>query len=143
MDEIQLLEVMQMKTVTTSNGKKHLISVPITQSVTKEQVEQLKGEKRVAIRCSKVSSEVLAVIENPVFFDNRKEEICARIFGTQSVKHPKVERIMAQPDFLISGSSMRFVTKVEWKDDLDNYRMTPREINDLIKAKNADAVYAF
>jgi hypothetical protein len=38
---------------------------------------------------------------------------------------------------------MRFVTKIEFKDGLDNYRMTPREINDIIKAKNADAVYAF
>lgn len=36
MDELQLLEVMQMKTLTDSNGEKHLFSVPITQYVTKE-----------------------------------------------------------------------------------------------------------
>jgi hypothetical protein len=35
------------------------------------------------------------VIENPVFFENRKEEISARIFGTFSTKHPKIERIVA------------------------------------------------
>ena len=46
---------------------------------------------------------MIAVIEEPVFFENRKEEISARVFGTQSTKHPKVERIMAQGDFLISG----------------------------------------
>lgn len=39
MDEIQLLEVIQMKTLTDSDGNKHLFSVPITQSVTKEQKE--------------------------------------------------------------------------------------------------------
>lgn len=71
-----------MKTITGPTGKKHLISVPITQSVTKEQVDSFKGEKRIALKCSLVSNEVLAVIENPVFFDNRKEEICARTFGT-------------------------------------------------------------
>jgi len=110
MDELQLLEVMQMKTLTDSNGARHLFSVPITQSVTKEQKEQLQGEKRIALRCPSVSGgEVLAIIENPVFYENRKEEISSRFFGTFSLKHPKVERIMAQGEFLVSGSSMRFV----------------------------------
>lgn len=114
-----------MKTVTDSHGKRHLFSVPITQPVTKEQADSLKGEKKIALKCSKVSNTVLAVIENPVFFENRKEEISARIFGTQSVKHCKVERIMAQGDFLVSGSKMRFVHKIEFNDGLDHYRMTP------------------
>lgn len=84
-----------MKTLTDSTGFKHLFSVPITQSVTKEQYETLKSESRIALRCPNVNNnEVLAIIENPVFFNNRKEEICARIFGTFSLKHPKVERIM-------------------------------------------------
>jgi len=110
MDELQLLEVMQMKTLTDNTGFKHLFSVPITQSLTKEQHEELKGEKRIALRCPEVlGNNVLAVIENPVFFENRKEEICARIFGTFSLKHPKIERIMEQGDFLVSGSSMRYV----------------------------------
>lgn len=86
---------------------------------------------------------MLAVIENPVFFENRREEISARIFGTQSVKHCKVERIMAQGEFLVSGSKMRFVHKIEFNDGLDNYRLTPGQVNELIKQKNADAVYAF
>jgi len=110
MDELQLLEVMQMKTLTDYTGFKHLFSVPITQSLTKEQHEELKGEKRIALRCPEVlGNNVLAVIENPVFYENRKEEICARIFGTFSLKHPKIERIMEQGDFLVSGSSMRYV----------------------------------
>lgn len=103
----------------------------------------MKGQKRIVLKCSELSQDVLAVIEDPVFFENRKEEICARVFGVQSTKHQKVERIMAQPDFLVSGSKMRFVKKIEFNDGLDHYRMNPKEINDLIKAKNADAVYAF
>lgn len=95
MNEIQLLEVMQMKTITTACGKKHLFSVPITQAVTKEEKEALAGHKKIALRCSKLSKDVIAVIENPVYFENRKEEISTRTFGTFSVKHPKVERIMA------------------------------------------------
>ena len=36
MDEMQLLEVIQMKTLTDEVGKRHLFSVPITQHVTKD-----------------------------------------------------------------------------------------------------------
>jgi 3'-phosphoadenosine 5'-phosphosulfate synthase len=50
---------------------------------------------------------------------------------------------MAQGDYLVSGASMRFVKNIEFKDDLDQYRQTPREINNQIIARNADAVYAF
>ena len=58
-------------------------------------MEELKNEKKIALKCSKLSEDVYAVIENPVFYTNRKEEISARIFGTFSTKHPKIERIMA------------------------------------------------
>jgi ATP sulfurylase len=61
----------------------------------------------------------LAVLENPVFFENRKEEIAARICGTFSLKHPKVEKIMSQGDYLVSGSKMRFVRKIQFNDGLD------------------------
>ena len=126
MDELQLLEVMQMKTLTDATGKRHLFSVPITQHCTKEQMESLKGEKKIALRCSKLSDEVYAIIENPVFFENRKEEISTRILGTFSLNHPKVERIITQGDYLVSGSNMRYVKNVEFNDGLDSYRQTPR-----------------
>jgi 3'-phosphoadenosine 5'-phosphosulfate synthase len=133
-----------MKTLTDSTGKKHLFSVPITQDVTKEQREELKGEKKIALRCPQVlGNAVLAVIENPVFYDNRKEEISTRFFGTFSHKHPKIERILVQGDFLVSGSSMRFVRNVEFADQLDQYRITPAQVYAEVQRRNADAVYAF
>ena len=115
-----------MKTITDAEGHKHLFSVPITQHVTKEQAAELKGEKRITLRNSKVSPHALIVIENPVFFENRKEEISARVFGTFSTKHPKIERIVAQGDFLVSGSKTRFVEDIKFADGLDHYRVTPQ-----------------
>jgi ATP sulfurylase len=86
-------------------------------------MQALKMEKKIALTCSAISgSDIYAIIENPVFFENRKEEISARVFGTLSAKHPKVERILGQGDFLVSGSSMRYVRKVEFKDGMDQYR---------------------
>lgn len=50
---------------------------------------------------------------------------------------------MAQGDFLISGEKTRFVTEIKFNDDLDQYRLNTQEVNDLMKKKNADVVYAF
>jgi len=143
MNELELLECLHMNTLTDKNGNKQPLSVPITQHVTAEQKAALEGEKKIAIKCTKFSDKVLAVIDGPVFYDNRKEEICTRTFGTFSAKHPKAATIMEQGDFLISGSSMRFFERVTFNDNMDKYRMTPAEINAVIKERNADAVYAF
>lgn len=38
---------------------------------------------------------------------------------------------------------MHFTKPVKFNDGMDKYRLTPREISELIKVKGADAVYAF
>lgn len=70
-----------MNTITDENGDKHILSVPITQHVTTEQKADLEGAEKVAL---KWGDEVVAIINEPEFFDNRKEEICAKTFGTAS-----------------------------------------------------------
>lgn len=70
----------------------------------------------------------MAVIEEPEFFDNRKEEICAKTFGTHSRKHQKIARIWQQGDYLISGRSMRFTSEVKFNDGMDQYRLKPTEV---------------
>lgn len=93
-----------------------------------EDKERLQGKEKVAIKCTAISDQILAVIEKPEFYSNRKEEISARVFGTQSVKHPKVERIMAQGDYLITGAKMRFLKHIEFNDGMDMYRLSPKQI---------------
>jgi len=84
MNEIELLESMQMHTVTDAVGKRHLLSVPITMHVSEQQKVALSTQKKFAIRYKGV---VYAVVEEPVFFANRKEEICSRAFGCFSPDH--------------------------------------------------------
>ncbi len=57
MDEEQLLEVLHMNTLTDESGKQHLFSVPITLPCTEAEKNLLQGEKRVALRCSEISSD--------------------------------------------------------------------------------------
>ena len=81
MNEQEVMEVIQLRTL-THEGKQTLMSVPITQHVTRDIKVRLEKQTRIAIKCTKLSNQVLAVIEEPVFFENRREEICARLFGT-------------------------------------------------------------
>lgn len=106
MNELELLEVLHMNTITDPlTGHKSLFSVPITCPLTNEDQVRLEKEDKIALVCKEVSDKPLAVVSKPVFFSNRKEEICARTFGTQSTKHCKVERIMAEGDWLLSGET--------------------------------------
>lgn len=43
----------------------------------------------------------------------------------------------------MSGSKTRFVKDIKFNDGLDDYRMTPVQVNEQMKAKGADVVYAF
>jgi len=90
MNEQELIESMNMNTITDENGERHILSVPITQHITAEQKDQLEGQNRVALTWK---DEIMAIIEEPEIFDNRKEEICAKTFGTHSQNHPKIGRI--------------------------------------------------
>lgn len=143
MNELELLECMHLKMITADDGKKHLLSVPITQHISTEDKDRFQGKSKIGIKCSKLSDELLAVIEEPVFFQNRKEEISTRVFGTFGQTHPKIERILAQGDYLISGKSMHFLRNVEFNDGMDHYRITPEQVDNAIKDRNADAIYAF
>ena len=140
MNEMELLESMQMKTVTDAEGKRHLLSVPITMHVTEDQKAAIGDAAAFAI---KYKGKIYATVKEPCFFENRKEEICSRTFGSFSPNHAGAGPIMAQGEWLVSGSSMHFTKRVTFDDGMDKYRFTPSEIAEQIEARGADAVYAF
>jgi 3'-phosphoadenosine 5'-phosphosulfate synthase len=119
------------------------MSVPITCHVSNEKKAEFEGKAAVAIKCSALGDNVLAVMHKPTFFANRKEEICTRTFGVMSAKHPCAETIFAQGDWLISAERTHFFCRVKFNDGLDQYRFTPKEISEQIKKRDADAVYGF
>ena len=139
MNEMELLECMNKKTLTVGD-KVHLMSVPITQHVTEAQKVAFASAKNITLT---YKGRNLAVINAPVFFENRKEEICTRTFGCFSQQHPYAENIMSQGEWLVSGESMDFIEKVMWNDEMDCYRLTPAEISTRAKQMKADAVFAF
>ena len=96
------------------------MSLPIYLSINQQKKAWFKGKERLAIKCPSISNQILAIIDQPEIFEYRKEEICSRVFGTQSLKHPKVSKILNSKDeFIISGESMRFIKNIEYDDGMD------------------------
>ncbi|KAM7155594.1 bifunctional 3'-phosphoadenosine 5'-phosphosulfate synthase 1 isoform 1-T1 [Molossus nigricans] len=115
------------------------LSVPIVLSATHEDKERLDGCTAFALM---YEGRRVAILRNPEFFEHRKEERCARQWGTTCKNHPYIKMVMEQGDWLIGGD-LQVLDRIYWNDGLDQYRLTPTELKQKFKDMNADAVFAF
>ncbi|ERE90809.1 bifunctional 3'-phosphoadenosine 5'-phosphosulfate synthase 2-like protein [Cricetulus griseus] len=115
------------------------LSVPIVLTATHEDKERLDGCTAFALM---YEGRRVAILRNPEFFEHRKEERCARQWGTTCKNHPYIKMVMEQGDWLIGGD-LQVLDRIYWNDGLDQYRLTPAELKQRFKDMNADAVFAF
>ncbi|CAD7684725.1 bifunctional 3'-phosphoadenosine 5'-phosphosulfate synthase 1 isoform X1 [Vulpes vulpes] len=115
------------------------LSVPIVLPATHEDKERLDGCTAFALM---YEGRRVAILRNPEFFEHRKEERCARQWGTTCKNHPYIKMVMEQGDWLIGGD-LQVLDRIYWNDGLDQYRFTPTELKQKFKDMNADAVFAF
>lgn len=73
-----------------------------------------------------------AILQNIEFFKHRKEERCAKTFGTTNIDHPTIKIIMESGDWLVGGHLIG-LEKIKWNDGLDKYRLTPFELQQYFK----------
>jgi len=118
-----------------------LVTMPlaIVLPVTLQDKERLTGVEKI---CLAYNGKPIGVLRNPEFFPHRKEERCARQFGTTSPKHPYIKMILESGDWLVGGEIELF-ERIKWNDGLDHYRLTPNEIRGRMRDIEADAVFAF
>ncbi|XP_076045022.1 3'-phosphoadenosine 5'-phosphosulfate synthase isoform X3 [Oratosquilla oratoria] len=114
-------------------------SIPIVLPVKTEDKEQLDGVSAFTL-CYK--GRALAILRNPEFYEHRKEERCARQFGTTCKSHPYIKMIYESGDWLCGGD-IEALERIRWNDGLDEYRLTPMELRARFRQMNADAVFAF
>lgn len=114
-------------------------SVPIVLAVSGADKERLDGEAAVALR---YEGRPVAILRTPEFFEHRKEERCARQFGTTNRAHPYIQMIMDAGDWLVGGE-LEVLERITWNDGLDEYRLTPTELKKRFHQMGADAVFAF
>lgn len=64
------------------------LSIPIVLPISTDDKERLEGCEALALS---YAGRRVAVLKNPEYFEHRKEERCARIWGTTCAKHPHVK----------------------------------------------------
>ncbi|KAK2530794.1 Papss2 [Columba guinea] len=137
MREAEYLQVIHFGTL-LNDGIVNL-SIPIVLPISTEDKERLQGCEALALS---FAGRRVAVLKNPEYFEHRKEERCARVWGTTCAKHPHVKMVMESGDWLVGGDLL-VLEKIKWNDGLDQYRLTPLELKQKFREMNADAVFAF
>uniref|UniRef100_A0A8C8SFU2 3'-phosphoadenosine 5'-phosphosulfate synthase 2 n=1 Tax=Pelusios castaneus TaxID=367368 RepID=A0A8C8SFU2_9SAUR len=115
------------------------LSIPIVLPVATEDKKRLDGYTAFALV---YNGRKVAILQNPEFYEHRKEERCARVWGTTCEKHPHVKMVMESGDWL-AGGDLLVLERIKWNDGLDHYRLTPLELRQKFEEMNADAVFAF
>uniref|UniRef100_A0A8C8H305 Uncharacterized protein n=1 Tax=Oncorhynchus tshawytscha TaxID=74940 RepID=A0A8C8H305_ONCTS len=114
-------------------------SIPIVLPVTTETKQRLDGCAAVALE---FQGTLVAILSQPEFYEHRKEERCARQWGTTCPQHPYIKMVMEGGDWLVGGD-LEVLDRIRWNDGLDQYRFTPRELKQKFKEMKADAIFAF
>ncbi|XP_044153608.1 bifunctional 3'-phosphoadenosine 5'-phosphosulfate synthase 2 isoform X2 [Bufo gargarizans] len=137
MREREYLQVLHFDTLL--DGGIINLSIPIVLPVSTEDKERLSNAKEFALS---YEGKRVAIVRNPEFYEHRKEERCARVWGTTCAKHPYVKMVLESGDWLVGGE-LEVLERIQWGDGLDQYRLTPLELKEKAKEMNADAVFAF
>merc|ERR1712062_117598 len=85
-------------------------SVPIVLPVSAEDKLRMEGCEAITLRYQGLAR---AILRNPEFYQHRKEERCARQFGTTNPNHPYIKMIMASGDWLVGGE-VEVLEKIIW-----------------------------
>uniref|UniRef100_A0A8C4EKU9 3'-phosphoadenosine 5'-phosphosulfate synthase 1 n=1 Tax=Dicentrarchus labrax TaxID=13489 RepID=A0A8C4EKU9_DICLA len=115
------------------------LSVPVVLPVSTADKDRLDGVTAIALV---YEGRRVAILRNPEFYEHRKEERCARQWGTTCKDHPYIKMVMESGDWLVGGD-LQVLDRICWNDGLDQYRLTPTELKQKFKEMNADAVFAF
>ncbi|XP_067285364.1 bifunctional 3'-phosphoadenosine 5'-phosphosulfate synthase 2b isoform X3 [Pseudorasbora parva] len=137
MREREFLQVLHFGTLL--DGGIINMSVPIVLPISKDDKERLDGCTAFALE---FKGKKVAIMRNPEFYEHRKEERCARQWGTTCPQHPYIKMVMESGDWL-AGGDLEVFERLRWNDGLDQYRLTPRELRQKFKEMRADAIFAF
>ncbi|KAJ8013993.1 hypothetical protein DPEC_G00035610 [Dallia pectoralis] len=114
-------------------------SIPIVLPVSTEDKQRLNGCAALALEFEGTH---VAILRQPEFYEHRKEDRCARQWGTTCSQHPYIKMVMEGGDWLVGGD-LEVLGRIRWNDGLDQYRFTPLELKLKFKEMKADAVFAF
>jgi 3'-phosphoadenosine 5'-phosphosulfate synthase len=140
MREDEYLQTLHFNAIRMPDGSVTNMSVPIVLAISEADKTRLEGQKAFALKSP--TGENVAILRNFEIYDHNKEERCARTFGLTDSRHPYTELIYNSGDYLVGGD-IEVLKPLTYNDGLDEYRLTPRQLREEYKKRNADAVFVF
>eukprot|EP00472_Partenskyella_glossopodia_P011562 CAMPEP_0197530552 /NCGR_PEP_ID=MMETSP1318-20131121/32196_1 /TAXON_ID=552666 /ORGANISM="Partenskyella glossopodia, Strain RCC365" /LENGTH=969 /DNA_ID=CAMNT_0043086441 /DNA_START=59 /DNA_END=2968 /DNA_ORIENTATION=+ len=116
------------------------MSVPIVLPITAATKALIGSQKTLTLVAP--TGKPVAVLSNPEIYENRKEEMIARLFGGHDPDHPYIKVMMNSGPYLIGGE-IELLERIKYNDGLDDFRLTPKELRQKFIDSGTDAVYAF
>jgi len=125
----------------TEGGSVVPMPVPIVLPVTDDVKANIEGKGSIALK--NASGEVVAVLRDIEIFPHRKEERATRTFGINADRgHPYVEKIFQGGEWLVGGK-IEVLQRITYNDGMDQFRLSPLELQQKFKDLDADAVFVF
>lgn len=140
MRESEYLQCLHFNSIRQPDGTVSNMSVPIVLAIDDAQKAAIEGKSAIALKSP--DGEIVAIMRNFDIFAHNKEERCARTFGLTDERHPYAEMIYNSGDYLVGGD-LEVLKEFAYNDGLDEFRLTPRQLREEYKKRNADAVFVF
>jgi 3'-phosphoadenosine 5'-phosphosulfate synthase len=140
MTEKQYLTCLHYQMIEGPDGTMVPMPVPIVLPLTAEEKAKVEGKAVVALE---YEGKTLALLRSPEIYEHRKEERTTRTFGINADRgHPYVDMIFEGGEWLMGGK-IEVLERTKKGDGLDEWRLTPLELQKKFKDMGADAVFVF
>lgn len=114
-------------------------SIPITLAIDEEQRRQLKENDDVLLISD--SKEPMGVIKVEEIYSYDKEKEAEIVYRTKDLKHPGVEYLYSQGDYLIAGKVKMFASSL--KRNFKNYYYTPQQTREEFSKRGWKKIVGF
>uniref|UniRef100_A0A7S0FYS6 sulfate adenylyltransferase n=1 Tax=Rhodosorus marinus TaxID=101924 RepID=A0A7S0FYS6_9RHOD len=140
MREDEYVQVLHFNSIRQADGTVANMSVPIVLAINDDDKAEIEKTGKVALRSP--GGEVIAIMRNCEIFWHNKEERAARSFGVTDGRHPYIDEIYSGGDWLVGGD-LEVFDRIRYEDGLDEYRLTPAELQTEFEKRGADTVFVF
>lgn len=140
MRQDEYLQSQHFNALRLPDGSVTNMSVPIVLAIDDTQKATIEGKDAFALKSPE--GDTVAILRNFEIYDHNKEERVARTFGLTDERHPYAEMVYGSGDYLVGGD-LEVLQEFKYNDGLDEFRLTPRQLREEYKKRNADAVFVF
>eukprot|EP00262_Sarcandra_glabra_P022135 TRINITY_DN9678_c0_g1_i1.p1 TRINITY_DN9678_c0_g1~~TRINITY_DN9678_c0_g1_i1.p1 ORF type:complete len:480 (-),score=93.28 TRINITY_DN9678_c0_g1_i1:664-2103(-) len=141
MREDEYLQSLHFNSLRLSDGSVVNMSLPIVLGLGDEEKEAIGGSPDVGLIGP--NGDLVGILRRVQIYKHNKEERIARTWGTTAPGLPYVEEVISSAGNWLIGGDLEVLEPIKYKDGLDHYRLSPRELRKEFDKREADAVFAF